>query len=59
MDKLIDYIKSHGIEAHALNGALMALDVWTTRDETGRVVTDQAWVEVESTVKAVRDWLGY
>ncbi len=51
---LRDYIIAHGIEAHELNGHLFAHN-WSAKDGERFMEV----VELEPTVSAVREWLGY
>jgi hypothetical protein len=51
---LVDYIRSHGIEAHEMNGHIFAHN-WSVDDGQRYLQI----VELEATADAVNEWLGY
>jgi hypothetical protein len=55
---LLAYIAEHGFIAFYRTGKLLALNVYTKR-ENGKVVTCEEFEEIEPTLAAVRAWLGY
>jgi len=54
IDILISYIRSHGIEAHELNGQIFVHN-WYKQDGERYMTIDT----VDSNVAAVREFLGY
>lgn len=59
IDLLIEYLGAHGHDAHELEGRLFATSVYSQRNPRGVIESYSELEEIEPTVHAVREWLGY
>ena len=57
IEKLLKFIRSHGVECHYTeSGHLMVEDVYTMADEEG---VHSEWIEIQPTGKAAKEFLNY